>query len=85
MDKCNIYAKRNMKKISEKLFKKVLGNFVTGITVIGIKSEEKYIGKTINSFSSLSLKPPLILLEVLWTSCIPFSETFSLFRFGKNY
>ena len=53
-----------MKKINKKLFKKAVGNFITGVTVIGIKSKEKYIGKTINSLSSLSLEPPLILFSI---------------------
>ena len=53
-----------MKKINKKLFKKAVGSFITGVTVIGIKSKEKYIGKTINSFSSLSLEPPLILFSI---------------------
>ena len=38
--------------------------FVTGVTVISINYNNKYIGKTVNSFSSLSLNPPLVLFSL---------------------
>ena len=53
-----------MKKINKKNFKNALGSFVTGVTVISINSKNKFIGKTVNSFSSLSLDPPLILFSL---------------------
>jgi len=53
-----------VKKINNKLFKKVLGKFATGITVISIYSNGTKIGKTVNSFSALSLSPPLILFAL---------------------
>ena len=53
-----------MKKINKTLFKKVLSKFVTGVTVVGIKNNKIKIGKTINSFSTLSLSPPLILFSL---------------------
>ena len=52
------------KKINYKELKKSLSNFTTGIIVIGINHKKKLYGKTINSFSSLSLKPPLILFSL---------------------
>ena len=53
-----------MKKINKKLFKKVLGKFTTGITVVSINYKEKKIGKTVNSFTALSLSPPLVLFSL---------------------
>ena len=52
MDRLCLYAKNIMKKINQKYFKKVLGKFATGVTVISINYEGNYIGKTVNSFNS---------------------------------
>ena len=59
-----LYAKNFMKKINKKLFKKVLGKFSTGITVVSINSIDSKIGKTVNSFTALSLTPPLVLFSL---------------------
>ncbi len=64
MDRCNIYAKKHMKKINNNNFKKTLSKFTTGITVVATNKNSNLIGKTINSFSSLSLSPPLILFSL---------------------
>ena len=64
MDRFNLHAKNIMKKINKKNFKKTLGYFTTGVTIIAVKTEKKNIGKTVNSFSSLSLTPPLILFSL---------------------
>jgi len=53
-----------MKKINNKLFKKVLGKFTTGITVVSINDKGNKIGKTVNSFTALSLSPPLVLFSL---------------------
>jgi len=53
-----------MKKINNNYFKKAMAKFATGIIVITIKDQSSYIGKTVNSFSSLSLKPPLVLFSL---------------------
>lgn len=46
-------------------FRLCMGHFATGITVITTNtSENKPCGMTVNSFSSLSLEPPLILFSV---------------------
>lgn len=43
-------------------FRRALGNFATGITVItAVSPEGEHIGLTANSFNSVSLDPPLIL------------------------
>jgi len=53
-----------MKKINKDNFKKTLSTFATGITVVATKNNSILYGKTINSFSSLSLSPPLVLFSL---------------------
>ena len=53
-----------MKKINKDNFKKTLSKFATGITVVAITKNSVSYGKTINSFSSLSLSPPLVLFSL---------------------
>ena len=53
-----------MKKINKNNFKKTLSTFATGITVVATKNNSILYGKTINSFSSLSLSPPLVLFSL---------------------
>jgi len=53
-----------MKKIKNKTFKKVLSKFSTGITIVAINHNNIKTGKTVNSFSSLSLSPPLVLFSL---------------------
>ena len=53
-----------MKKINSQNFKKALSKFSTGITVIATNKDSVLYGKTINSFSSLSLSPPLVLFSL---------------------
>lgn len=51
--------------IDEKLFRKSLGSFPTGVCLVTtIGHDGKKEGMTINSFSSVSLTPPLILWSV---------------------
>ena len=72
-----LYAKKFMKKINNKLFKKVLSKFTTGITVISINYNDNKIGKTVNSFTTLSLKPPLVLFSLD-------NKSSSLIKFKKS-
>ncbi len=54
-----------MKKTNIKNFKKTLSKFTTGVTVVCVKDNNNNIfGKTVNSFNSLSLNPPLILFSL---------------------
>lgn len=64
MDRFNLNAKKFMNKINKDSFKKTLSKFATGITVVATNSNSVLYGKTINSFSSLSLSPPLILFSL---------------------
>jgi 3-hydroxy-9,10-secoandrosta-1,3,5(10)-triene-9,17-dione monooxygenase reductase component len=47
--------------IEESLLRDVCGLFVTGVTVVTSVANNTPIGSTVNSFTSVSLKPPLIL------------------------
>ena len=48
--------------IDNTTFRKVLGRFATGITVVtGLDSDRRPVGLTVNAFTSLSLDPPLVL------------------------
>lgn len=48
--------------IDQSTFRKVLGRFATGITVVTALAEDATpIGLTVNAFTSLSLDPPLVL------------------------
>ncbi len=53
-----------MKKINKKLFKQTISKFTTGVSVVAINFQDINIGKTVNSFSALSLKPPLVLFSL---------------------
>ncbi len=53
-----------MKKTNKENFKRSLSKFSTGITVVVTKKNSIFYGKTINSFSSLSLSPPLVLFSL---------------------
>ena len=64
MDRRNFFTKKIMKKINKDNFKKTLSAFATGITVVATKYNSVLYGKTINSFSSLSLSPPLVLFSL---------------------
>jgi len=43
-------------------FRAVLGRFVTGVTVVTVRDRQGPHGVTVNSFTSLSLDPPMILV-----------------------
>ena len=64
MDRRNFFTKKIMKKVNKDNFKKTLSAFATGITVVATKYNSVLYGKTINSFSSLSLSPPLVLFSL---------------------
>ena len=49
--------------IDDRLFRKALGCFATGITVVTSRAADgSPVGLTVNAFSSLSLDPPLVLV-----------------------
>lgn len=50
--------------VSQADFRKVLGRFATGVTVVTTCDGEQRLGITVNAFTSVSLDPPLILVCV---------------------
>ena len=46
------------------VFRRTLGMFATGVTVITVRAGEVMHGMTANAFMSVSLRPPLILISV---------------------
>src|SRR5665213_249212 len=61
-------------------FRRCLGQFSTGVTVITGRAGETLVGMTVNSFSSVSLDPPLI----LW-SLDKKSSRFSSFQSAPHF
>ena len=53
-----------MNKVNVKNFKKTLSMFSTGITVVCVNYNNNIYGKTVNSFNSLSLNPPMVLFSL---------------------
>ncbi len=45
-------------------FRRTLGMFATGVTIITTRSREQVHGMTANAFMSVSLRPPLVLVSV---------------------
>jgi flavin reductase (DIM6/NTAB) family NADH-FMN oxidoreductase RutF len=50
--------------VTQAEFRKALGSFATGVTVITVDHEGKVHGMTANAFTSVSLDPPLVLVCV---------------------
>lgn len=61
-------------------FRRALGAFATGVTVVTAESPEGPVGITANSFASVSLDPPL----VLWMPARD-SARFALFEKAERY
>ena len=68
--------------IEKDFFRQVMGQFTTGVTVVTTRSHEVLAGLTVNSFTSVSLDPPLVLICVdVYSSVLPFireSGTFAV-------
>jgi 3-hydroxy-9,10-secoandrosta-1,3,5(10)-triene-9,17-dione monooxygenase reductase component len=55
-------AMRNKKEFDKLEFRRALGSFPTGVTIISARSSEgRPVGVTCSSFNSVSLDPPLVL------------------------
>jgi len=48
--------------VPPKVFRNTLAKFCTGVTIITTKNQDGLHGLTVNSFTSVSLDPPLILI-----------------------
>ena len=70
-----------MANFDQRELRNVLGAFVTGVTVITtVDSEGVPRGVTVNSFSSVSLDPPL----VLWSQALK-AQSYPVFRDAKRF
>lgn len=50
--------------VDKNLFRQTLGQFATGITIVSTKVDERCFGFTANSFTSVSMVPPIVLFCV---------------------
>jgi flavin reductase (DIM6/NTAB) family NADH-FMN oxidoreductase RutF len=59
--------------IETDFFRQVMGQFTTGVTVVTSRSKDGLAGLTVNSFTSVSLEPPLVLICVdVNSTALPF-------------
>jgi flavin reductase (DIM6/NTAB) family NADH-FMN oxidoreductase RutF len=59
--------------IEKDFFRQVMGQFTTGVTVVTTRSKDGLAGLTVNSFTSVSLEPPLVLICVdVNSTALPF-------------
>jgi flavin reductase (DIM6/NTAB) family NADH-FMN oxidoreductase RutF len=59
--------------IEKDFFRQVMGQFTTGVTVVTTRSQDGLAGLTVNSFTSVSLEPPLVLICVdVNSTALPF-------------
>jgi flavin reductase (DIM6/NTAB) family NADH-FMN oxidoreductase RutF len=61
-------------------FRRSLGQFATGVTIITAAANGKRVGMTANSFSSVSLEPPLVLWSAKRTS-----QSFPVFEAATHF
>ena len=52
------------------LYRRALGGFATGVCVVTAHTDEGPFGITINSFTSVSLRPPLVLIGPRWRHAV---------------
>lgn len=64
----------------EKELRQCFSLFATGVMIATVNYQEKLCGLTINSFSSVSLKPPLLLFSIANQS-----SNLEIFRNSKSY
>lgn len=66
IEKCSAPgATRGAHNVTGEEFRRVVGSFATGVTIITTTTEDgEPIGLTANSFSSVSLDPPLVLFSM---------------------
>jgi flavin reductase (DIM6/NTAB) family NADH-FMN oxidoreductase RutF len=50
--------------ITPDVFRRVMGHFVTGVTVVTALDDDRPAGITVNALSSVSLEPPLVVIAL---------------------
>lgn len=53
-----------VEQIDARVFRRVMGKFATGVTVVTFEHEGQSSGMTANAFMSLSVDPPMVLIAV---------------------
>jgi len=53
-----------MTEIEPDVFRKVMGHFVTGVSVVTALDRDRPFGITVNALSSVSLQPPLVMVAL---------------------
>ncbi|GAA3704791.1 flavin reductase family protein [Arthrobacter ginkgonis] len=61
-------ANSNVSALDPRALRNTLGNFATGVTVLTYASQGTNYGMTVNSFTSVSLEPPLVMVSLMRTS-----------------
>lgn len=61
MTSASVQRMHHAQPVTADLLRRVCGHFVTGVTVITSGLGERAAGATVNSFTSVSLDPPLVL------------------------
>jgi flavin reductase (DIM6/NTAB) family NADH-FMN oxidoreductase RutF len=82
------FVQKEAKEVTERFdrrdYRRALGQFATGVTVVTARaSDGRKLGVTVNSFSSVSLDPPLILWS-LSRQAVSFSDFISATHFVVN-
>lgn len=74
--------------IDARTFRQTAGHFVTGVTVVAVEVDNEVRAITANSFTSLSLEPPLVLFclgkDTKAGQAIHFAEGFSINILQQN-
>jgi 3-hydroxy-9,10-secoandrosta-1,3,5(10)-triene-9,17-dione monooxygenase reductase component len=70
--------------VESRNLRRVCGLFVTGVTVITTGADDRAMGTTVNSFTSVSLDPPLVLFCIHRESRLH-EELRESGRFGVNF
>jgi flavin reductase (DIM6/NTAB) family NADH-FMN oxidoreductase RutF len=66
--------------IDDQLFRKTLGRFATGVSVITVDHQAQVRGMTANAFMSVSLHPPLVLISIA-----QYAQMYKLLSPGTRY
>ena len=82
------FVQKETKEVTERFdrrdYRRALGQFATGVTVVTARaSDGRKLGVTVNSFSSVSLDPPLILWS-LSRQAVSFSDFINTTHFAVN-
>jgi flavin reductase (DIM6/NTAB) family NADH-FMN oxidoreductase RutF len=63
MDQTNRFIESTPAALGAKQFRRAMGKFATGVTVVTFEHQGKAAGMTANAFMSLSVDPPMILIS----------------------